>query len=367
MTSQTQRITWPDNLRALATLAVVVLHVSSSVLYEFEKVSSFDWWTGNIYDSLVRWCVPIFLMVTGALLIPKQDTFSEFLQKRFGRIFLPFAFWSFIYLILLLYKHIMYGNEMGTLNIVQILYRGSSYHLWYIYMLLGVYIILPLISIKLQKFSNKNIVYLLLIWFVILGLNYIPDFHLKPAVHVFIGYVGYTILGYYLSKKKMSSGLGIIFFLIGFIITALGTFQLSNQQHSFNDLLYKYTTPHIALMAAGIFILVKNNSVIGRRNDEAPDKYRDSQGSRMEIASSPTHTANPSFLAMTGKNIIAQHSLGIYLIHVLILEILNSFGLDWYFVNPMVGIPLTSICCLGISTAIVYYCSKNAVGKYIFG
>ncbi len=362
MIPETQRITWPDNLRALATLAVVVLHVSSSVLYEFEKVSAFDWWTGNIYDSLVRWCVPIFLMVTGALLIPKQDTFSEFLHKRFGKIFLPFAFWSFIYLILLLYKHVMYGNEMGTLNILQIFYRGSSYHLWYIYMLLGVYIILPLISKKTQTLNDKNIIYLLLVWLLILGLNYIPDFRLKPAVHVFIGYVGYTILGYYLSKKNIHSAIGIVLFLIGILITALGTFELSNQQHHFNDLLYSYTTPHIALMAAGIFILIKNASVIARRNDEAI-----SQSSPIEIASSPKHTANASFLAMKVKNIIAQHSLGIYLIHVLILEILNSFGLDWYFVNPLVGIPLTAFFCLAISTTVVYYSSKSSVGRYIFG
>jgi len=337
-----QRLTWPDNLRALATLAVIVLHVSSSVLYEFEKVSNFDWWTGNIYDSLVRWCVPVFLMVTGALLIPKQHTsdsyrISEFIQKRMGKILMPFAFWSFIYLVILIYKHIMYANEIGSLNIIQIILHGSSYHLWYIYMLLGVYIVLPLISKKIQTISDKSLFFIMLFWSLILGLNYIPNFHLSPAVHVFVGYVGYTIFGYYLSKKNISNIIAILFFLVGFSVTAFGTFELSNQQHSFNDLLYKYTTPHIAIMAAGIFILVKNNMI-----------------------------SENIWLAKI-KNIIAQHSLGIYLIHVLILEILNGIGLDWYFVNPLLGIALTSICCLGISTAIVYYCSKNPAGKYIFG
>lgn len=204
-------------------------------------------------------------------------------------------------------------------------------------MLFGVYLVLPLISKKIKTISDKNLLFLILFWSLILGLNYIPKFHLSPAVHVFVGYVGYTIWGYYLSKKQISNITALLFFLIGFSITAFGTFELSNQQHSFNDLLYKYTTPHIALMAAGIFILVKNNMV-----------------------------SETTWLAKV-KNIIAKHSLGIYLIHVLMLEILNRLGLDWYYVNPLVGIALTSICCLGISTAIVYYCSKNPAGEYIFG
>ncbi len=332
-----QRLTWPDNLRALATMAVIVLHVSSTVLYEFEKVSNFDWWTGNIYDSLVRWCVPVFLMVTGALLIPKQNTFSEFIQKRIGKILMPFAFWSFIYLVILIYKHIMYANEIGSLHTIQIMLHGSSYHLWYIYMLLGVYIVLPLISKKIQIVSDKNLLFIIMLWFLVLGLNYVPNFSLKPAVHVFLGYLGYTVFGYYLSRKNISNSVGLMLFLAGIIITSWGTFYLSNQQHSFNELLYKYTTPHIAMMAAGVFILIKNNMI-----------------------------SDNTWLAKI-KNIIAQHSLGIYLIHVLILEILNGIGLDWYFVNPLLGVPLTSICCLGISTAIVYYCSKNPAGKYIFG
>lgn len=332
-----QRITWPDNLRALATAAVIVLHVSSSVLYEFGKVSNFDWWAGNIYDSLVRWCVPVFLMVTGALLIPKKNTFSEFIQKRFGKILIPFAFWSFIYLVILIYKHIMYANEISSLNIIHIMLHGTSYHLWYIYMLLGVYIVLPLISKKIQTVSDKSLLFIILFWFLVLGLNYIPTFCLYPAAHVFAGYVGYTIFGYYLSTKNIGNITALICFLVGFTITAFGTFELSNQQHSFSELLYKYTTPHIALMAAGIFILVKNNMV-----------------------------SETTWLAKV-KNIIAKHSLGIYLIHVLMLEILNRLGLDWYYVNPLVGIALTSICCLGISTAIVYYCNKNPAGEYIFG
>ncbi|MDZ4757712.1 MAG: acyltransferase family protein [Bacteroidota bacterium] len=335
-----QRIIWPDNLRALATVAVVVLHVSSSILYEWGKVSSSDWWTGNIYDSLVRWCVPVFLMVTGALLIPKQDTFAEIIANRIGKLIVPFAFWSLIYLINSLYIQIIQDNEMSIsqcfVYIAKSLYHGTSYHLWYIYVLLGIYLLLPTISKNLNLLSDKNLLYIILLWMLILCLNYIPSLHFKPLA--FVGYVGYAVFGFYLFKVSINNIMAFLMLAAGLAITAYGTFYLSNQQKGFNEMLYNYNTPHIAIMAAGVFILAKNET----------KNYN-----------------NKWFVKI--RNVIAQKSLGVYLIHVLILEILNKFGIDWFYLEPLLSIPFTAMVCLIISTTIVYYGSKSQVGKYIFG
>ncbi len=90
---------WISNLRVIATLCVVLLHVASSVLYKYNQVPNSHWWIGNVYDSFARFSVPLFLMITGALLLGNQHSYPIFLKRKVIRILLPFAFWTAIYII----------------------------------------------------------------------------------------------------------------------------------------------------------------------------------------------------------------------------------------------------------------------------
>jgi surface polysaccharide O-acyltransferase-like enzyme len=166
-------IVWIDNLRVLATISVVFLHVSCPLLYKFE--SNPDWWCGNIYDSTVRFCVPIFVMITGALLLPKQYDLTHFLKSKVIRILFPFLFWSFVYLLFNLFVKKTRGENLtliDTINYVIIsIKKGTSYHLWYVYMIIGVYLFIPIISKCIKICSEKEILYFLIIWGVTIILN----------------------------------------------------------------------------------------------------------------------------------------------------------------------------------------------------
>ena len=73
---------WISNSRVLATVCVVLLHVASSVLYKYNQVPNSHWWIGNVYDSFVRFSVPLFLMITGALLLGRQHDYPIFLKRK---------------------------------------------------------------------------------------------------------------------------------------------------------------------------------------------------------------------------------------------------------------------------------------------
>ena len=81
---------WLDNSRILAVCGVVFLHVAAGVVLGHE-VGTGDWWFGNVYDSVVRWCVPVFVMISGALLLDpgKKEDLSTFYKKRLARVLLP--------------------------------------------------------------------------------------------------------------------------------------------------------------------------------------------------------------------------------------------------------------------------------------
>jgi len=86
---------WLDNSRIVAIYAVVFLHVSAAVVLGNEVGTEY-WWIGNIYDSAMRWCVPTFVMISGALLLDpdKQEDLKTFYAKRLSRILIPILFWS---------------------------------------------------------------------------------------------------------------------------------------------------------------------------------------------------------------------------------------------------------------------------------
>ena len=100
-----ENLFWIDLIRVIASLGVIVIHVAADVITEWGAVPQGWWWTTHLYDSLVRGCVPVFIMVSGALLLPSQETLAEFFRKRFHRVMIPFLVWTVIYL---LWKKVFY-------------------------------------------------------------------------------------------------------------------------------------------------------------------------------------------------------------------------------------------------------------------
>jgi surface polysaccharide O-acyltransferase-like enzyme len=88
---QPGKLYWADNLRVIAIFSVILVHVMDP-LFENNPSVSPVWWIGNIYGSFVRYCVPIFVMLTGALILPKDYELKYFLKKKFIRNFFLFFF-----------------------------------------------------------------------------------------------------------------------------------------------------------------------------------------------------------------------------------------------------------------------------------
>ncbi|WP_207422155.1 acyltransferase [Desertivirga brevis] len=333
--------TWPDNLRIIATISMVLLHVTSPILYQYGKISSELWHAANIIDSSVRFCVPVFVMLSGALLLGREYPIREFLKKRVIRVLLPFIFYSLIYTGLDLIRkpslHLSFFPFIWSK-----LAHGAAYHLWYIYMIVGLYLFIPVIGRWIRASTKKEISYFLLIWIGTMVVSHPLLFKHKPNFDLsyFSGFLGYLILGYYLSLFKFSNKwrrvYSIILILVGITITVAGTFLYSDDKGSLDTLFYGFLTPNVFLIAVGVFMLVgdfKFKTVV-------PESVR-------------------SFLC--------RYSFGIYLIHVLVLGELTKAGLNCFYVHPAVGIPLTTLACLALSGLIVFLISKVPGGKYISG
>ncbi|MBB2147196.1 acyltransferase family protein [Pedobacter sp. LMG 31464] len=335
---------WLDNLRVIATIGVIFLHVAAPFLYKFTKISGFNWWTANVYDSLVRFCVPVFVMITGALLLPKDYQLNDYLKKRVARIIFPFLFWIAVYSI-----HILFILKKGfELPIFKMLTISSSafgykitYHFWYIYMIIGIYLFIPIISKWIKNAKENELVYFLVIWLiaVLIALpifsNYIPDFNLK----YFGGFIGYIVLGYYLSVRNFENvkhikTISLLIFASGVLLTIFGTYFLSTYNGHFRIDLYTYFSPNVILAAVGLFLFIKH-----------------------------TNSTNSTLKAI--RKFLNKHSFGIYFIHMLVLYYLNKYGLNGAVFGPVFGIPITTIACLAISSLLIFLLKKLGLEKVV--
>lgn len=344
-----QKTIWVDDIKLMATLAVIILHVASPAVFtEYNSFSdaNSNWWIANLYDSFCRFCVPLFIMVTGALLLPQQIGLKVFLQKRLKRIVLPFIFWVSVYLAFNIGLKIRAGGFEAWDNIWTWLYvqliQGPSIHLWYVYMIIGLYLFIPIIQPWIRQASNQAILYFLGIWLIIIIINQLNIVVISSPfdVRYFSSYLGYLVLGYYLAHKviitKTLKNLSILVFIIGFLATLIGTFIASQQKNFFSHDFYDYLTLNVVFASAGMFVFIKS-----WKSNESINSYT------------------------VFRNFINKYGFGIYLGHVLIINILSYFGIDYCLTTPWLSIPLVAFICLILTCIMIYLLDKLPYGKFI--
>jgi surface polysaccharide O-acyltransferase-like enzyme len=345
MQREDEKLLWVDHVRTVGTIAVIFLHVSASLLYQYGSIANVYWWVGHCIDSVTRFAVPLFLMLSGALLLSKTDSLGDFFKKRVSRIIYPFLFWSLIYILYDLIDKKLNGEQLNATDIFHFigtqLKNGASGHFWYIYLIVGIYMIIPIISKWVQNSSPKEITYYVAVWLAVLFLNlpiiskYVPYLHLI----YFSGFLGYPILGYLLTIRYPKKNLHVIsigLFLLGTMATIFGTYFLTKRHEKFDERLYDYLSLNVIMAATGVFLFLR-------------------------------HTPLRIKKLVPLSRFISKHSYGIYLAHILVVVFLSKVGINFMFVHPIVGIPVTTILCLTITLGLVYLLGKLPFGKYFAG
>jgi surface polysaccharide O-acyltransferase-like enzyme len=209
-----------DYLRAAATYGVILWHCYSPVYYQFGPLR--EWAAANIlFGFAVRWSVAVFVMISGALLLDKTGSPAEFYKKRLLRICIPLIPWTILYGIARLYYFEVYKYthqpEPSFFKFViidqfgDLLFDRLVYHLYFVSIILGLYIIAPFLSKMLRNLSQQE-----LGAFVAIGVGFYSLKLFLPHLIVIddfeIGsYLVYFILGHYLYKyplgRKMRLGI----------------------------------------------------------------------------------------------------------------------------------------------------------------
>ena len=322
------RLVYADLLRVAATLAVVMLHISGGWLTD-QPVGSAAWSVFNVYDGLMRWCVPVFVMLSGMFLLdPKKDLSAASLLRHILRIAAALIVWSVIYG---LAGIVPSGGPLSLAAcreiLLDLLWGKLHYHLWFLPMIMGLYLVTPLLRAFVRGASQADLRWALLL--VFLFAMVLPTLlALRPSetvstwvgrldIRLVLGYTGYYLLGWYLRDHTLSRPAEWIVYLLGLLgagATVWGTALLSRRAGSTVLTLYGYFTPNVAFMAIAVFVLFRY--LLGVSDE------RSRQG------------------RITGLSGI---TFGIYLCHDLFIMLLRHLGISTLTFPPAVSVPVLSL------------------------
>lgn len=260
-----KRTTYADVLRILACISVIFIHTSNITVINMNLFNSERWWNSNIYFSITRWSVPVFIMISGMFLLKRDEEYITLFKNRILKLVILLFIWGYLYK---LWDAILNKGKFSFTKATIEIINGNAYsHLWYIYMLIGIYLLIPIFRVYVKNADDKNIKYFLILWFVFNGvvsiLNKFLNLNIGFKVPVVMNLSGYFIAGYYLNKVDVQAVKRYIFYILGAIslyITIYGSFYLNVDKKSLDQYFYDNQSFTTIIVSFAIFILFKHIS-----------------------------------------------------------------------------------------------------------
>ena len=209
-----ERKVWIDWLRVAACFMVFVVH-STEPFYLGGQGSLIldetDAFWASFFDTLVRSCVPLFVIASSYLMFPLNCSTGEFFKKRAIRILIPFILWSVVYAF-------VWGEPVENFKNLLLNFNYAAGHLWFIYMLLGVYLLMPLLSPWAEKVGKKELLAYLGIWLFTTTIPIIRDWAAGGSVSVIYGPSGLPRQALFpLWGEASWNTYGVFYYMSGFI------------------------------------------------------------------------------------------------------------------------------------------------------
>ena len=366
-----------DIVRTVAIVGVILLHASKD--YTVQQMSWFEiirWNTVSFYQTLGRLGVPLFLLLTGALLLQPSkldESISAFFKKRWARIGLPFIFWGVIYFAWdFLVVHQINTQPISSSSIIQGILTGPYYQFWYLYLLVGLYLLTPILRVVMAHAERNLIKYLLVLW--LLGAFILPALYLSTSLRLdsnvleFTSYAGYFILGAFLVTVQVRRSILAALTALGIALTMIATYALAATVGGVEMFYFQlYFSPTLILAAAALFALFMKTQkpAAQEASPRPPSPLAASIEAGQHLVNEPNQQkAEPKAPSQSwGRKLLAlisANTLGIFLFHAMVLDVLQKgylgFAINGNTLNSVVSVPLNTVIilfvCLGVLVAL---------------
>ena len=341
-----------DLLRSIAIFMVVLNHVIDRFFYT-APISTFTWFVAVAYFAFHNG-TSLFFMVTGvAYLRPGREILTlPFLAQRLKRVILPSLFWILIYA---LYKPWVNHEHVEVIGVITNIINGPVYyHLWYIYALIPIYLIIPILSSIINKQSKIEIEYILILWFIGFSISPLISnifLNVEPSflITIFANFTGFLILGsyfYWINPMKHIGNIPIIY-LVLFLLGILTTYILRHVTGKIEDFMLVRESPLMIGMSICIFIFFSQMNY-----DHILLVY-------------------PWFNKLIHS--IAESSFAVYVLHIIFIELVPKYSNLWLgftfdgklFGHPVIGAPIFTILTISILVVVSQLFRKVPIVNYL--
>ena len=268
-----------DLIKTIAILSVLTIHAFTSCFRS--KMGSPDWYSGMFLSAAARAGVPLFLMVTGALMLrpDKELTLKRLYTRYLPRLLIALFFWAFLY-------HVYDLWETGTLNAANLWFRfkrlfffDHEQHLYYLHIILLFYAMLPVLRVFTKHADRRTLRYALALWFVTGILlpvlrgyypyNMFQGIPIQWMLNMTWASMGYGLLGYAAATGKWKRWVCWLLLLVGLAATYGGTVYATLQKGALDDRFLQGFSVNVCVYAAGIFGLCR-----ARRTEKGSGVFR---------------------------------------------------------------------------------------------
>ncbi len=250
-----QRIYYLDVVRCFACLLVVLMHAP----YPNSGLSGLVVVPISLATAP---CIGLFFMVSGALLLPTEDNGIDFMKKRLSKVLIPLLVWTVVGIVMDGLSN-GFGSSLHLIQKICSIPFSTQGHgvLWFMYVLIGLYLISPIISPWLERCSRKELKMYLLLWLVTMTFPYlkmvlIVNDSITGSFYYLSGYVGYFLLGYYLRKYGCGkTWVALLWLPVPFVL--LGISKAKGVPFELNSHFWYLSLP-TAISAWSWFTIIKN-------------------------------------------------------------------------------------------------------------
>ena len=320
-----------DFLRCLAAFAVVLIHVLGPFRYLYGEIPEYQWLAASGINSITRWAVPVFMMLSGALLLSTKRPFDceHYLSKRLAKVAVPFIGWTLIYAFVGgFYVNELITNSWSFDTTLEIIKNSPNnpvwYHLWFFYDFIPLYFVIPFLILLLKKLTPELLKLVLTVYALLFLMAWlkVSSFLLENLIL----YTGYLILGWFLFNRDNRKELKywVIAGVSMLIINFLGTWLIAVKTEEYNSFFMGYKTLNTVVIAGMLFVLGQAYA------EKIPGKLK------------------------SVISILSTYSLGIYLVHPLILIPIRNLDNGFYefFGSNWIAIPVISFIVMFLALAI---------------
>lgn len=328
-----RRVFFFELLRCVAAIAVIAIHVLAPYRHELGTIPLNEWLSAISVNGVSRWAVPVFIMITGALMLNDSRPFNAkyYVSRRLGKVLIPFIVWSLFYAYLSGWSLQGYQADISVDVLLNSYHKETYYHLGFFYYFIPLYFVIPFLQILVQKTDDMTIFIFVGLWLLTTALYLFRVDGLWS--HQLWLYSGYLLLGYVLYQKVPLTKMALMLFVFLGLASFIGSVgmvaidSLAQEKYTIGRWL-SYKTINTVLAASMIFMVCRYCG----------------EGLKGNVRKT--------------IGFISRYSLGIYILHPIFLWPMKEFG--WYeSYHPLVIIPTWIILSGAGSLLVSWVVSKN--------